>query len=89
MLTMPPDAAPPEYPFLKMTWDSPIRISVNGKEVSKKLGTMAEPGGVFLPKPVAATLKPGANTVRVQTLVELAEAPQLAVGLIDWRVEKH
>ena len=88
-LTMPPDAEPPEYPFLKMTWDSPITITVNGKMVSQKLGTMPEPGGVFLPGPVAATLEARSVTVRVQTLAKASAPPRVAVGLIDWRVGKN
>ncbi len=84
--TLPPGSAPLEYPFLKMTWDSPITIWVNGKKTSHKIGTMDEPGGIFLPEDIAATLKPGSNTVRVQTTTKSTTAPQVSIGLIDWRL---
>jgi hypothetical protein len=85
-LTLPPGSLPLKYPFLKMTWTSPITIWINGKKAAQKMGTMEEPGGVFLPEEVAATLKPGTNTIRVKTLAESATAPRVAVGLIDWQL---
>ena len=85
-LTIPPGAMPLECPFLKMTWDSPITIFVNGERVSQKLGTLDEPGGVLLPGPVAATLKAGANTVRVHSVAKARGAHKVAVGLIDWPI---
>ena len=85
-LAVPPGATPLACPFLKMTWDRPVTIALNGKQVAQKLGTMAEAGGVFLPGPLAATVKAGANTVRVHGAAGADAAPRVAVGLIDWRV---
>lgn len=81
-----PENGPLEFPFLKMTWDRPITIWVNGKKTSHKMGTMSEPGGIFLPEDIAATLQPGSNTIRIETATKSTAAPQVAIGLIDWRL---